>query len=78
MLTGWLTCGLALDVFLSFCFVQHAIISGFGSPSAERMESAPERIVLSLVFNGKVHLTNVFSHVTAERRSQPPLLLADW
>ncbi|CAM9787703.1 unnamed protein product [Scytosiphon promiscuus] len=32
---------------------KHAIRSGFGAPSAERMESAPERIVLSMVFNGK-------------------------
>ncbi|CAM9445538.1 unnamed protein product [Ectocarpus fasciculatus] len=32
---------------------KHAIANGFGSPSAVRMESAPDRLILSLVFNGK-------------------------
>ncbi|CAM9804838.1 unnamed protein product [Pylaiella littoralis] len=32
---------------------KHATGSGFGAPSVEKMEAQPERIVLSLVFNGK-------------------------
>lgn len=39
---------------LVVCFFQHATGSGFGAPSVEKMEAQPERIVLSLVFNGKV------------------------
>lgn len=58
---------LALDARLPFsCFVQHAISSGFGPPSAERMESAPERIVLSMVFNGKV-IFDALEHVVESR-----------
>eukprot|EP00903_Cladosiphon_okamuranus_P020583 g18894.t1 len=32
---------------------KHAIGKGFGAPSAVRMETAPDRVVLSLPFNGK-------------------------
>ncbi len=36
------------------CCLQHSMASGFGPPSTVRMETNPDRIVLSLVFNGKV------------------------
>lgn len=44
---------------LPFCSAQHAIANGFGNPSAVRVESNPERIILSLVFGGKVSVVQL-------------------